>query len=207
MYNKAVKYQPDLKKELAKICYNKGTSINDSIIGNKHSGNSETINIFSNYANPLFSCAIRFDPTLAEKAQIEKRKYGRTMLEKAKTNWKTNKSRRNSKPYKEAQKYLTKLEIEKVIPPPSWKSRPGFPKTFTGKGYKRSDAIIVAVNGTNMFYGDKVTITGPEFSTGKNGKKRIKVKKFIVQSSQKGLRYRVRSTLGMKFRVNIQSFK
>ncbi len=206
MYNKAVKYQPNLKKELAKTCFNKGTSINDSITRNKHSGNSEAINIFSNLANPLFSCAIKFDPTLVEKAHIEKRKYGRAMLEKAKNNWKNNKSRRNSKPYKEAQKYLTKLEIEKVIPPPSWKSRPGFPKTFTGKGYKRSDAIIVATNGIDTFYGDKVIAIGPGLAEGRVSKKKATKYIYIRQSKEKGLKVRYRSAPGVKFKVDIKYY-
>jgi len=191
LFRKSVTYQPNLKTDIAKKCFDKAVLY---LSQNR---------MRSNEADELFALAVRYKPAFAVKANDIKRVYAKKMLDIVKPL-----SRAKQKPYvKEAKKYLSQTEIDKEIPPPTWKSRPGFPKTFVGKGFNKNDAIIIAVNGTNMFYGDKVLIAGSEFSTGINGRKKIKEKKFIVQSRKKGLPYRIRSATGVQITVDIRYFE
>jgi tetratricopeptide (TPR) repeat protein len=184
-YQKAVQYQPQLKPEIAQRYFATGEA-------NLNQGKSAA-------ADEFLALAVQYDPSLNERKRQLQRDYANRLLATAKS-----KPRAEQKPYlDEAKKYLSQSEIEQVVPPPTWKSIPGFPKVFEGKGMGENQVIVVSVSGEQHIYGDKVVVSGEKFAMWKYDPPVSGEHSYISQSQKNGSRIEVRAPETKKFTVNI----
>ena len=116
----------------------------------------------SGQAEKFFEQAKKYDPSLKGEIRQLLREYAYGVLSDAK-----GLSREKQDPcIREARKYLTKKEVDEVIPPPTWKLVPGSEKLLIGQGldnsikaaeYKREikfgyRIVITAENKSDVFY-------------------------------------------------------
>jgi len=155
LYQKAVQYQPNLKADIAKECFSAGEKYL-----NQHQ---------SNVADGLLSMAVKYDASLEKEKNRITQAYGEKLLAIAK-----DKPKEERKGYvDEAKKYLAQKDIDKVIPPPGWKTV--FKKTYIGVGYTGGDdpdndgSIYTAKGGKDIQLGDRYTVIDTDFEVWYDG--------------------------------------
>ena len=193
-YRKALRYNPKLKDIITERCYQKIIFLLSPF--RCCSASAEKLATFINAYTSNYKEKIK-------EAQIA---YARKCLQIAK-----NRPKNKRQPYlKEAKKYLTQKEINKVIPPPSWKTV--FAKEYIGVGFtggddpKYNDGGIKTVKfGKDYVFGDKSIITGKIFEVWDNGwKKYNKIRIHINTTTNTGGFLTIRAPKGVKFTVEIQ---
>jgi tetratricopeptide (TPR) repeat protein len=190
-YQKATSYQPQLKKEIAQRCFSEGE---------KYLNKSNT-----NSATGLLNTAVAYDNTLQEKKDVLFKIYASNILTYARSRPKEERKRYID----EARKYLSQELIDHAFPPPTWKSIPGYPKTFEGQGWKKENAFVIFTIGENAKIGDNVIITG-EFASNFDSKNKpiiIKEEKFPIVGGSAGKGYWIIADKGRKVVVDIQRYE
>jgi tetratricopeptide (TPR) repeat protein len=189
LFSKAVDYQPNLKKEIAPLYFD---------IGKTYLNQSQ-----SNMADEFLLLARNFDPSLNNDIKATTQTYGKKLLDIAKD--KPKEERR--KYVDEARKYVGQETIDKVFPPPSWKTI--LTQKYTGKGYGKNDHVNTVRLGIDVKLGDKIIIMGEKFDVWHSRKWQSYTDKHEAinknpRKLEKGVA--VRTAKGNKFTVEVQRF-